>query len=525
MNIRSRLAVFWPVLLSVILSLVSCNNNDESGVLFDSEVNTTEQYFFYKSGDSIYAVDSESPLSSILVVEKAIAPTLIRHELSLHDALDTKISIYPALVYFKNGRIWGVNAVKGKNLRQAPISNETNANTICYLRDYPNDDLLATQFWYTLAGADGVCGYPFFESDDIEKYVTLGMSKTDKPIPVTIVYQTGTGNSRVFAYFSEPIPGKDYATPIGQLYMENDQLVWYDGWGRDPQTRMVVASGLTKIQVMTFSIGNTLFLNLDNQLKLFSPYTKSLSPTLFTFQSDSPRVVFDITDYTNVTIVDSTGIYRMLASGEQAPVSIYVPDTQVLSLYYINATANYIEFSAFTSSTVTSMSVSKDGSELIEWYSQPLSSTVYSYDLIDDVYVYSDRDTNTVTFVRGDGQLHKTVDNSFVIDEIYRTKYTKGESGYDIDRLLIGTFAANGIVVLSVYDKNGNKVTQLGEFKSSQLASFSGDSVVSDDKMIITLPGKLSDEVFYADLNRNGSLVQVTENSIDEQVQWYFQIY
>ena len=38
--------------------------------------------------------------------------------------------------------------------------------------------------------------------------------------------------------------------------------------------------------------------------------------------------------------------------------------------------------------------------------------------------------------------------------------------------------------------------------------------------MIIMLPGENSEEVFFADLNTTGSLTQVTDNTVDEQVRW-----
>ena len=94
------------------------------------------------------------------------------------------------------------------------------------------------------------------------------------------------------------------------------------------------------------------------------------------------------------------------------------------------------------------------------------------------------------------------------------------KSTHDADRLLIGTFTANGIVSLSIYDKNANKVARLGEFKSSQSVPFLRSSVLSNDKMIIMLPGENSEEVFFADLNTTGSLTQVTDNTVDEQVRW-----
>lgn len=518
--IRLTLLVFFVVLL---VTLFSCDNGEVDslgGPLFETEVDTKNHYFFYLSESTLYAVDPESPGYPVRVADNVIAPALLQHQLSLANDPNTKFTIYPALVYTSGGRIWGINTLKGNLLRKRQLSNEQNAFRICRIHGRYGESIFDLGYEYTTPGENGICDNEFAsDNDDVSKAVTLDMDSSSNPIPMEYVISKTFNNS--VAIFFEWLPESGYYGKIGELVREGNELVWYDG-DLNPQSRLVIESGLNNMLLMSYSSGNTVLLNLDNQLKLFSPYSKSLSQTLFVFQTGSyPRVVPDRSDLNYITIIDPTGVYRMFVGGEYPVEPLYTPESPVTYIEHINTTENSIYFRVRKESELVYYSISKDGVHLIEWHRQSFNYANMMYRLSDLTYAFYEANTKSVSFVTTDGKPQRTLNNSFIVSDI---RYTKSDSNRPwnnyIEMLLIGTVVTSGEISLSTHNINGNLVATLGKLNSSNSNEFWRRPVVSNNKMLITLPGNNSEEVFFASLDTNNSLTQITQNKIEEYINW-----
>ena len=422
----------------------------------------------------------------------------------MQDLDKTEISFYPALVYAKNGKIWGINALKGYGLKQAQLSNEQNAFTICRTNSRNPGEFLGAGYEYTLPGENGICESEYGDNDDITKFVTLNMTEDSEPILSNLYHLTS------IAYFTE-------LEALGELFHEEDQLVWYENF-RDPNTRLVIASGLSTISVASYTQNNSVYLILDNELKLFSASSVSLSETLFVFQPNSySRVIVD-SDYETLTIFNGHDIYRMDVNAEQPPLQIYTPDIQISGIKHISTTREAIQFAIVTDFEYIYYSMAKDGSNLIEWYRESTGDSIQGRQLSDGLHYFYDLDNLSVTFVRIDGQYQRTLNNSFILSYLYSYDFqsSKNDIPNIYEMLLIATFMGDGTMTLTTFGLDGYPIANVGRFYTSASTPFLGIPTVSNNKMIITLPSSSGEDVFFADLNVEGSLTQVTNDPIKE---------
>ncbi len=139
-------------------------------------------YLFYsdENGD-IYAVDPENLMSRQLVDSGITTDEEVgNYYAGTYNSANNTISDWHKryVLYFKDGRIYKVSALKSDSLTPIQVSSEIGAIDLCDSRG--NEDVANIDnsvFIYTISGTDGECD----TSDDIVKMGTLGMSSTDAP--------------------------------------------------------------------------------------------------------------------------------------------------------------------------------------------------------------------------------------------------------------------------------------------------------------------------------------------------------
>ncbi|HEX9625875.1 MAG TPA: hypothetical protein VGA00_02930 [Acidiferrobacterales bacterium] len=243
-----------------------------------------ETYLFYAG--SLVAVD---PANAGQVTVEAGATAGVAGV--LHGSYDPAAKrvgdLHPrSIVYAHGGRLYKVNAVKGGGpLTPTQMSSESGANTICDTRAFANfADHDNAFYFYRLPGNDAVCD----SADDVLKAVRLGMSATDTPI--------GVGAFKVLA----PVLDIGSGAPGGWLFLANSgTALWHSNLNVSSSTLVDVGSGaLSDAEFFAYAADGRLFLRVVqtgfDRLRLYNPSTRLLSSGYHFFATaGSARIAVD----------------------------------------------------------------------------------------------------------------------------------------------------------------------------------------------------------------------------------------
>lgn len=256
-------------LLSVGL-LVACNNGGSSTE--EKQINAIKEkannYYFYRSDDAIKAIDLDDPTNPIIVEPPNPNLTGIVTTYSSESIGGNPESYYISgskLVYAKDGRFWLVDNDAESNLIPKQLSSEGNAFDICgasispgisqnpiyrYSLMGPSNDCNRT--WFSQDAANNGIWLPSF-SDQVYKWFNLDTDPGTPPHEGASTDYPSHPNSLVFRQLNEEKLGFDL---LGILALDNsNNLVWFEGTDYSAPTH-TVASGVTSFSYLYSSTTN-----------------------------------------------------------------------------------------------------------------------------------------------------------------------------------------------------------------------------------------------------------------------------
>jgi len=528
-KITNKFHIFTTSLLLILLTSCSENNNSgDSNALFTNGVNYTNNYLFYSSAGAIYAVDPLSPDTSIPIEpEEANATAPVMLPMISSQNADTRTRLYPALVYAREGKIWAVNAFANDNLNRAQLSNESQAFHICDAqgwRIWRSDIEFGIEYHYTLAGDDNICDkYNWADgtiNDDDEKTVTLLMDATDSPQPFDtrdLKFPNIPGSLETFSTYDKAT--KSY-TIIGQLVLDETAktLIWYDK-DRNPTSKIVVAENVTSVKSLQYSSNEAIFLNIDQQLRLFDSKSKTLSGVLLSFDFDDAYPYMPVENYNRdaVFVVGSTGLYYMPRDASISPELIYqLPLDATSYRFYGNTVSAFVIAEQYTAEKVV-YAITKNGQNKTELY-----RTTRNPNRFIDVnlsrttrIILEDYSNKLIKIASEDGEFVKQLENHVIID--YLEPNTIDINNNRNTWILTGKYIGNTELTLLTIDSDGNQLVELGTVPNLSSQTVSQRLLISSENTLITLPINNNDEIYFANLKVANSLIRITDNDINDK--------
>lgn len=250
--------------------LGACNNGGSSSE--DKQIsaikNKTNNYYFYRSDDAIKAIDLDDPTNPVIVEppnpDLAGVVTTNSSE-SLGGSPEVFYISGSKLVYAKDGRFWLVDNDVESNLTPRQLSSESNAFDICDASTSPAIDE-SPVYRYSLMGPSNDCNWTWFSqdatnngvwtpsfSDQVHKWFNLN---TDPGTPARDGASTDVPShqrSLVFRQLNEERLGFNI---LGMLALDDsDNLLWFEGTDYAAPTH-VVATGVTSFSYLSTSSRN-----------------------------------------------------------------------------------------------------------------------------------------------------------------------------------------------------------------------------------------------------------------------------
>jgi hypothetical protein len=534
MKLTSNQFYFLVLLVLPSFLLTACNsdNNDVSDPqsLRDKVISENQTYFFYESDHSIVAVDPINPEAEIIVEpfsETLQAPTIVYESITVDEASRETLAVQRMLLYANEGRIWKVDGSLGDPLNATQVSSENNAYNICGAST-ANTPVSGAYFRYSLLNAAPDC-YAAYRYPNNILHKSVGLN--------TPIYEAPTlVNSQLF---SISIPDADVtfteydfvagASVLGQLVVEpNGDLYWYDP-DATPSSAILLASNVTSVKEMAGISNNRKYLNIDGGLYLYEAGSNTLGQRLHTFLTSSPAIRFGSSlPAKNLYIVDGNIISSMPYNGSTQAELIFQDNSIQGDITFFSSNDSHIIFyvSDMDSNGRTYYSLPKSGGrafplfEINSWQRQ-VDRLPYVQMMGDNIF-YSDGARFESGIVSCDGQFSTLFPNTQIIGQVdmnlHKPVTTNNFQRYSHFLLLQKTTDVEQYNLLSLNPSSKNIEHQLGTMSPEAIKSKLISTLPNNGNAIFSAQGENSREIFFINLHKDGSLVQITNNNIDENV-------
>ncbi|MEJ2406426.1 MAG: hypothetical protein P8171_19450 [Candidatus Thiodiazotropha sp.] len=543
------------IFLLLTLMLVGCNDGsgDSGNPNAENSSDNSGNYLFYSgnkvSTGKLFALAPEIPSSPIVVeasndivgVSDESKLEIYRFNRGNYDSRTKLVSDYilDTLVYAKaDGRFYKVRASRSGDLTPVQISNETEADQICFTvsdevflaEDF--SDINQSQLVYSFPGADGKC---WTSSDNTWKMIRLGMSPSDTPI--------------------------DALHPLLNI-KDLDSDASLSGWlvndagslRRCDENFQNCSGSLTGEVIqpwVEFGLGgNNYLLDINNQIFVYNGDTNTISNAVFTLPQDE-NINYYAVDEDNFYFVCLSTIYRAPIDGSSVASVIgeevlgeeqTIHDFSAMKnrLIYIKSagTGNVAEIKALDKTGGTPMTLaSMDGTSDVTVIAQN-DRKIFYIQVIDESNEYRYSPLNA-GILGEDGNIQFEAPNAAWIGGVLSEELDFGKSSDEEEQYskLILVELSNGDVFrmsLRAFDAaSGIQLIDLGFVPNLQgLYNFICTSDTQDD-MLCEANFDLSSgpesstmssqsDIFYLNAAINGSLVRVTETpEISESILFF----
>jgi len=529
------------VLLSGLLTglLTACNTNNESSD--QEELNALKaqkkNYIFYLSDSAIKAIDLDDPINPITIEPANDTLTGITATDIVLPFGSTTTKYYASsgsLVYAKDGHFWQVDNDVSTNLTPRQVSSEANALTVCDAHQVPATTS-EPYYIYSLPGPDLGCDFGRFYqdpdtgvwfppvSDTINKWFPLGADENVPPGTAARIRFTSSANS--ILYYEKDTARKG-ANLVGMLALDNSgNLLWFDS--SDFSTpRHTVASGVSQIDALRFFIDSGGYVVVDGQVYSYTAGNTSLGPVVY--QQTSPGNIYTIYSPSNPDIfyaIDGNYILEFSTKSPAEPRIVANNPLLASSEEIIGVKESDLFFYSVNPDTYTFFSINLINGERSNLFSIPKNSNA-SYlqpvRLLGDKIYYTDESSVTTGLLSASGDILATFPDTRIVGIVQPSVIETGsiEKSHLILERRIDDINAS-LAVLSL--ETGTVTRHLG-IKQRTSVTITDYTREYDGRFVIRLWAPYDPdavfgynfELFFADLNRDNSLIQVTDSAVPD---------
>jgi hypothetical protein len=279
-----------------------------------------------------------------------------------------------------------------------------------------------------------------------------------------------------------------------------------------------------------------MYLDVDGGLYLYQAGTDTLNQRLHTFLTETPIVRFDSAfPSESIYIIDGNTISSMAINNPQ-DIRLIVRDDSIETSWYAGSTKSHILFERNDPDSQEQIyfSFPKDGGSPIELFRiSPWEVDSHNWPYVEiigeDIY-FSDNALSQTGIISIDGQRETIYPDTRIVGLISRSFIQPVRSDnfqrYSYLLILQPSADSDGYDLYSFNFKTAGIERILGHLPATAVKSDFIRTLANNGRAIFSAQGENSTDIFYIDLNQENSLIQVTNNNIDEDIvrhYWRFQ--
>ncbi|WP_455200889.1 hypothetical protein [Kaarinaea lacus] len=535
----TRIKLYSILIWSLLAGLISACNSGGPGSSEAEQIHAiqeqTKTYFLYESDQSIKAIDIVNPANPITIEPTNNSLTGITAEEKHIPFGNNPAKFYSAkdvLVYAKDGRLWIVDNISNGNLTPRQLSDEDNAFTLCSATLNAIDpDQNKHNYRYSLPGPDAQCGEQLFYqdtnnngvwlpvvSDNINKWVPLNAEDNYSPVTTTNTTPWARSDSIVMYRLNEQNLGLSID---GVLALDNaGNLVWFNGTDFSAPSHNV-ASGVTSIYFFQSNSRQWVYIIVNGQLYSYSAGSASLSDRHYRLSSDN----LDLLTYPNtrnnyIYAIDGQKLLRLNVNAPGTPYLVAQNPLLDTASYSFAETDSHLYLYSGQTERLQAISVNKSSGEITELFSVSIP-TYNNYlpsptFLIGDKFYFTDESLNETFVVDVNGKTIRTFPDSFIL-KIVMSAVLKPDID-PLSHLILGEHVNDSLTNLFVLDTRSNTIiSEIGSiphvsyFMHNYATHYNGRTILS------LYNGGSGNNLYFADLNSNNSLIQLTQSTTDDR--------
>jgi hypothetical protein len=506
--------------------LAACDSSSDEDL--NQAIEQHKAYLVYESAQSLIAIDPQAPQQPITIepTNNTLSGVLLTNNIINADN-DNEVSplVNDTLIYARDGKIWRTKLTLDKTLTVERISSEDSAYNICVA------DIISVRqkpiYHYLLPGLDQVCfampasqnsveDFPIV-SDHVAKWTPLDADAVTPPQSGgTSPYITMSGNSVLFFDSTEP-PQLEIS---GLLKLDNTgALLWYEGKNFDSPA-CTVADNIIDFESTFIRNNNVAYIIVDGNLYRYQAKDLALGESLYEMQTQrfstrasdlySPGTQYLI-DGPNLLVLDTT---------KSAPPTL-LAHNELFSegIRLLGTTPDHVILFKQLADSSTAYSVSKQNGHILELFTVAKNPAQYEPQaFVDQGFVYYTDPINSLSgFVSADGKVKTVLPDMLIIDRI-RNPFV-GRSQPDYSHLLLAKVSSVANIEAVTFNiQNKSIERRLGVLPKSVLDTHPLSTLPSNGYFLFKAYVGTGWEIFFADLHRDNSLLQLTDNDITENL-------
>lgn len=530
------------IILLATVYLAACNNGVGSGSSGTESSNTIEQqtrnYYFYLSNGAIKAIDYDNPTSP-LTIEPASSNftsyTANEFLIPVGENTGQQYAARSSLVYAKDGKFWLVDYNANASLAPKQISNINSVSRVCWSDLYAGAGSTSI-FRYTLAGSGDECFLDNSYADTLNngvrvpanagmayQWISMDMDAMTSPNPDASPLHWYGSNTIIFYNSTEHVKN---ASIRGVLALDDsDNLLWYEGTDYSAPAH-TVATNVTSIHSINYKARSWQYIIVDGFVYGYSPGDLALGNSLYQMNSLSFHwTIFSEQSSDYFFTVEGQRLLRFPAMTPGSP-DIIADDPWIGTMGpLINETNTHLYIQSDYLGMIDyglAVNISNgDITELFHVIRNQLNGTpgIRSTFANNKIY-YTDIYTNNTYIVSMTGDVLSTYTNSTISGLIYSPVIESGRDSLSHIMLDQPIDDTNSATVLLSLDTD-TITRQLTIAETGTIATY--DAVREYQGKIIFARNyydgpNSSDryELYYADLNQENSLVQLTSDTAQD---------
>jgi hypothetical protein len=437
-----------------------------------------------------------------------------------------------ALIYAKNGYLWAIKDISKGDFTPVQISSEDAASGLCSSFLSPQLNINDSYYVYNYPGSDGACSPSYFTQDlanngvwlpdvidDIYKWIPFIADSSF--VPATGAQDFSNYNnpvtSIVFTKKNEQTRGEDVT---GVLALDNtNNLLWFDGQNFTVPA-FTVANSVASFYPFRIQDKNSNYILINDSLYLYTAGNASLGDSVYTFSS-SPLLLLENVNYPLIYyIVDQQRIYRFDTTTDTSPRLLTENNAVSLHFRFLRETENYVFlYSISDPENFIVYSINKDDNEMDEIATVPKNSQYSTYLKVyesGELLYYYDHAKLATNIVSSDGNIINSFPGYKILGIIGNPVVLP--ASHSADYLLLGKLVGENSTEIHLLNMNTNNLeSRLGQTSDAIMQS-SIATLNYNSRIVFKAMGLNSQEIFFANLSIENSLLQLTDNSIDERV-------
>jgi len=512
--------------LFALLLLTACDTT--SNDLAAQAIAGNRTYFVYESANSLVAVDPRNPQKPLTIetTDNSLSGiTLESTRLNLSDEPPLSLKVNKTLFYAKDGGIWRRNIKLDSDITATRISSEDNAYNVCWANVYT----LSTGnfYYYQLPGLDQTCfvtvslteinaNFPIF-SDNVAKWVSTEAGANVLPLSSNPSSPVLNSNQNLLFVDSTKAPGFE---AIGLLRFDGiGTLQWYDKTDYSIPV-FNVAENVVSFENILVTRGDAGYIVVNGSLYRYVAKSAALDKSLYTLQTPAFSATYQDRQNPSVAYLLDGENLLALQTDQAAPPSVLLRGSLLSGgTGFVGATQGYVILFKPVIDNFDVYAVDKQSGVIKKLFTVTKTADQYRPEaFIDqDIIYFSDKGNREFGFASADGIVNTRLPDRAIVGTVANTLST--DEPRNLSYLLLAKFVSAGKIELTAFNaEDKTSETRLGVLPDVAADFHITTSLPNDGFFIFKAYVDTGWEVFFANVRNDDSLLQLTSNTIEENI-------